>query len=210
MPENTKDSPPNPSPQSLSDLMKICRKCGKEFPATLEFFYKNAGGKYGVTPRCKPCVNEDNKEAHARRLTHEPEKLRAQATARSQKYYYQNLEKARETSRLSAAKARQDPEKRLKIYARKRAAGAGLTPEELEAMFAAQGNACAICTSTDPGSKIGWNVDHCHATGQVRFVLCAHCNRGLGGFRDNPAWLRKAADMLEEMDLLGSVSSSVR
>lgn len=72
--------------------LKTCRKCLKEFPATLEFFYKNSGGKFGVTPRCKTCVNQDNAASHAKRLAANPEKIRAQATARSKKYYYSNLE----------------------------------------------------------------------------------------------------------------------
>lgn len=179
---------------------KTCRKCAQELPADLDHFYRNAGGKYGLTPRCKPCVDEDNRLSHAKRLAADPEKIRAQATARSKRHYHNNLDKARATSRASAARARLDPDKLRKIQARKRAAGAGLTPEELEAMFQAQGCVCAICGTDEPGSIIGWNLDHCHKTNRVRFVLCAHCNRGLGAFRDNPAVMRKAADMIEQFN----------
>ena len=177
---------------------KTCRKCGRDFPATLEFFYRNSGGKYGLTPRCKPCVNQENIERHARSLAENPEKIRAQANARSKKHYHSDLERSRGVARASAAKARRDPEKRARINARKRASGANLSPEEIESIFKSQGSCCAICRSADPGSKIGWNLDHCHKTGVVRFVLCAHCNRGLGAFKDDPALMRRAADILEQ------------
>ncbi len=176
---------------------KTCRKCGVEFPATLEYFYKNAGGKYGVTPRCKPCVDQDNKKSHRKRLEAAPEKIRAQQNARTRKSYYKHLEKNRAMQREYQARNRADPQKNHEIKARKRAGGARLSADELEALFQAQGCVCAICGTSDPGSKIGWNVDHCHATGKVRFVLCAHCNRGLGAFRDRPDIMRKAADMIE-------------
>lgn len=175
---------------------KTCTKCLTQFEATTDNFYKNAGGKFGLTPRCKPCVNTDNEASHAKRLAQDPEKIRALARARAVKSYHKHLDKNREKQRLHQAKRRADPDELLKIQSRKRAGGAGLTPDQLEAMFQAQGCVCAICGSDTPGSKNGWNVDHCHKTNHVRFVLCAHCNRGLGAFRDNPAWMRKAADML--------------
>lgn len=181
----------------MTNQTKTCKKCKAYLPATLEFFYKNAGGKYGLTPRCKPCVNQDNLASHAKRLAQDPEKVRAQATTRAKRSYYKNLEANQARQRNHQAKRRANPDTYLLIQSRKRADGAGLTPDQLEAMFQAQGCVCAICGANEPGSKIGWNVDHCHKTDRVRFVLCAHCNRGLGAFRDNPALMRKAADMLE-------------
>lgn len=192
MPENIKA---NQATQNQQDLTKQCRKCRNAFPATFEFFYKNSGGKYGLTPRCKSCVNEDNKISHEKRLAANPEKVRAQASARTKKHYYKDLEKGRERARLSAAKARQDPHRNAKIQARKRADGAGLTPEEIDTIRQRQDNKCAICADPDPT-----DLDHCHATGKIRWLLCKHCNRGLGAFRDNPNWLRKAAAMLESIE----------
>lgn len=172
--------------------LKTCTKCKVEYPATLEFFYKNAGGKYGVTPRCKPCVNADNAAAHAKRLADNPERVRALASKRSQRHYHSNLEQSRERARDSAAKARQCPVKKVRIQSRKRAAGAGLTPEEIQAIRVQQNNACAICLSPDPT-----DLDHCHDSGKVRGLLCKHCNRGLGAFKDSLALLERAAMFLK-------------
>lgn len=101
-------------------------------------------------------------------------------------------------SRISAAKARQNPEKAAKIRMRKRGGGAGLTVEQFEKMFDEQGRACAICQSEHAGGSAGWNIDHCHKTRKVRFILCCHCNRGLGAFKDNPETMRKAATLIED------------
>jgi hypothetical protein len=52
---------------------------------------------------------------------------------------------------------------------------------------------CAICRERTSDKA----ADHCHATGCVRDWLCRRCNAGLGFFRDNPAYLRAAADYIE-------------
>lgn len=63
-------------------------------------------------------------------------------------------------------------------------------------MFLRQHGKCAICLQ--PPQTRPLFVDHDHATGQVRGLLCDHCNRGLGYFRDNPAALGRAISYLVE------------
>ena len=41
-------------------------------------------------------------------------------------------------------------------------------------------------------------VDHCHATGQIRGILCNNCNRAAGLACDNPKILRALARYLEK------------
>lgn len=50
---------------------------------------------------------------------------------------------------------------------------------------------CVICGDSGP-----LVVDHDHLTNKVRGMLCNHCNRGLGHFRDSPMLLEFAAQYL--------------
>ena len=58
-------------------------------------------------------------------------------------------------------------------------------------MLAAQQGVCAICRVA-PAK----HVDHDHATGAVRALLCFNCNGGLGQFKDDPAVMLAAAEYL--------------
>ena len=71
----------------------------------------------------------------------------------------------------------------------------GLTEVELAAMEAAQQGICLICGEF---AEAGLRVDHDHATGAVRGLLCNACNLGLGAFRDNPLRLLRAARYLRK------------
>jgi len=83
----------------------------------------------------------------------------------------------------------------------------GITPKDAERMFAEQGGVCAICgeraaARLKPGLKTpiavdGLTVDHCHASGVVRGLLCKPCNIAVGCMKDNAEWIRKMADYIE-------------
>lgn len=75
----------------------------------------------------------------------------------------------------------------------------GLTMEQWDSLFAAQGHACELCRTTAPVG--GWTVDHDHASGRVRAILCRLCNIGLGSFRDDPELLERAAAYLRKHKL---------
>jgi hypothetical protein len=59
--------------------------------------------------------------------------------------------------------------------------------EDVERMISAQHGLCVVCWDRPPE-----HVDHCHRTGDVRFVLCLPCNTGIGQFRDDPAVVWRA------------------
>lgn len=57
----------------------------------------------------------------------------------------------------------------------------GITPEQYSLILESQGFACAICGGKSPGGHIRrFHVDHCHASGSVRGLLCHRCNVTLG------------------------------
>lgn len=71
----------------------------------------------------------------------------------------------------------------------------GVTEADYRRMLEAQGGVCAICGGT-PELR-NYAVDHDHATGRVRGLLCRRCNLGVGYFLDRPDLLRAAINYLE-------------
>lgn len=86
----------------------------------------------------------------------------------------------------------------------------GHVREEWEAVFAAQGGACAICRrrfSMRIGGSAGGRMpstDHNHLTDEVRGLLCGGsqdpktCNRMIGFHKDNPLVFLRAHNYLTE------------
>ena len=72
-----------------------------------------------------------------------------------------------------------------------------MTPDDWDRMLAEQGGGCGICGTTEPGGRGNtFHVDHDHATGKVRGLLCFKCNTDLnkleGGFFEKAtAYLRR-------------------
>lgn len=81
---------------------------------------------------------------------------------------------------------------------RRRLRGHGLTQAQYDAMYAAQGGVCAICGTDNWHPWSTPSIDHDHATGEVRGLLCGSCNAGLGHFRDDPERMRRAALYIEQ------------
>ncbi|QWY83978.1 endonuclease VII [Microbacterium phage A3Wally] len=79
------------------------------------------------------------------------------------------------------------------IALQRRARTYGITVEEVRLLMAE--THCEICDTEIVGHK---NIDHDHATGKVRGVLCGPCNRALGIFQDDEAVLQKAIDYLKK------------
>lgn len=82
----------------------------------------------------------------------------------------------------------------------------GMSLTEYDAMLVSQENCCAICASPYPGVNFSvFPVDHDHATGEVRGLLCNDCNLGLQRFKDSPELLMTAAAyLLTQVNLLNT------
>lgn len=77
----------------------------------------------------------------------------------------------------------------------------GMSYQEYVDLLDAQGGMCAIC-GTDKFMGVGKraHVDHCHATGKVRGLLCNLCNVGIGALKENTETLRNALDYIEKWE----------
>lgn len=84
----------------------------------------------------------------------------------------------------------------------------GITLADYNAMLEQQGGVCAICgggpTARSNRRRGGGKVfiprlvvDHDHASGKVRGLLCSTCNTGIGGLKDDAALVRRALEYLE-------------
>ena len=66
----------------------------------------------------------------------------------------------------------------------------GITLEAYDAMWAAQDGKCAACRVRLVRFDRRTHLDHCHATGRVRGILCRTCNMALGYAKESVARLR--------------------
>lgn len=107
---------------------------------------------------------ERNAANKRRREAADPEQQRAYYQA----YYRDNIERYRERG----------AEFKLRRY--------GLDEQSFVAMLEAQNGKCGICgRGPKPGRM--FDIDHDHATGAVRGLLCNPCNLRLGRIKDSPA-----------------------
>lgn len=146
--------------------MKHCKKCNESKPS--DSFHKDKRSRDGLYVYCKEC----NK-------------------AKSRAWNADNRDKIADRDR----KRRQaDPN-----YDRSRnyKAKYGITLEQYNEMFANQGGVCAVCAQPERRKETDHlAVDHNHATGQVRGLLCSNCNRAIGLLEDDPKRMMAAASYL--------------
>jgi hypothetical protein len=64
-----------------------------------------------------------------------------------------------------------------KHYQKDRLARYGITPDQHQEMLNNQSHTCGICGKLNTSIKRAFAVDHHHATGKVRGILCYGCNR---------------------------------
>ncbi len=138
-------------------------------------------------------LNRDKITAARRARRAASPEARAKDSEKGREWRAKNAEYVKEQKRQEYLRKKESGERRdyqlRKLY--------GITLERYNEMLAAQGGGCAICGDGPSGKSKDWlHVDHCHATGTVRGLLCQHCNHGIGKFSDSPERLEKAAAYL--------------
>jgi hypothetical protein len=120
----------------------------------------------------------------------------------NQKYRAANKEKLNAQSRVYRTKNKEKCQAAHDVWEEKNGASwrlnykYGITLEQHNELLRVQGFTCAICkTDTPPNDK--WNVDHDHMAGNVRGLLCTHCNWMLGHARDDTGILANAISYLQ-------------
>ena len=161
--------------------MKRCVKCGVSQP--LDAFYRAKGTRDGYRGDCKGCFRARAKVRYPL--------VREANIARAKQWRDDNLERYQPNQR----RMRSTPEGKLRQRAGHLMRKFGMTIEQYDAMLQEQGGGCFIC-SRPPREDISLHVDHDHATGKVRGILCFCCNNALADFGEDPDRLRKAAGYL--------------
>lgn len=145
-----------------------CRSCKED--KDLSFFWKTKAEKTGRSRECKQCHQ-------IRRST-----PKNRDSARK---------KDRERYKLKPRQASKEHK-----YAHTLLRYSGISVEDYNAMLSAQSGVCKICGSP-PAPRIRLAVDHCHATGEIRGLLCTKCNQALGLLHDSIAALEKAVQYIK-------------
>ncbi len=141
-------------------MPKLCPGC-RILKSSTEFHRRVKTGR--LRSRCKSCeLIERNASYHKR-----PIEVRRHARAIYNAWRGKNPAYGRDYNRLKKF---------------------GVSRERYDQMLAAQGGRCGICRSDNPRSRrvATFAIDHCHATGVVRGLLCIPCNVAIGMFKDSP------------------------
>lgn len=150
--------------------MKTCSRCKQV--KSISDFYRSKQTRDGYYSWCKECARKAKKSSRERHRN--PARDREYAL----RYKRKHPDRVKQSSRKTLLKRKY-----------------GMTPEEYDAMLAAQGGGCAICTAP-PGDKRLLPVDHCHETGTKRGILCSNCNTALGLMQDDRERLLRAVEYL--------------
>lgn len=91
--------------------------------------------------------------------------------------------------RFSSARFKRDNPTKVLEYTYQRRYGISIAQKH--AMVMAVGAKCESCGSSNSGKPksdpvMGFCVDHDHATGKIRGILCVHCNAALGQLKNSP------------------------
>ena len=123
-------------------------------------------------------------------------RIHANPSERAKAWKEANRERALEHGRNAARRWRERyPDRYAAMRAAERNAY-GLTEDDIDRMYADQEGRCGICGVIESDRRHA--IDHDHATGVVRGLLCRKCNMAIGLFGDSPDTLRSALAYMEK------------
>ena len=153
--------------------MKVCKQCNKRKP--LKEFVKNKNYKGGYATDCKVC-----KAIWAR------------------EWRRNNPVLVQESQKRFDDKRKADPSWQQKSRDRYLKSKYSISEEMYNIMFEKQFGCCAICNLHQTKLNHKLYVDHNHTTGEVRKLLCSHCNFLLGNCKEDHSILMRASQYLQE------------
>ncbi|MGZ4530735.1 MAG: endonuclease VII domain-containing protein [Mycobacteriaceae bacterium] len=173
---------------SIIDATHLCPRCGETKSVSEYAGRKNGQGLPFRSSYCRACQAEYARGWRAKNGDKERARRRAK--------YAENAEwrAARKADTARRYAANPDIQRNAYLLAKY-----GITLDQYREMHAAQLGLCAICSEPcKSGRELA--VDHDHATGKVRALLCIRCNNGLGNFRDDRGLMVAALRYLETHD----------
>jgi hypothetical protein len=202
-------------------VIKSCLGCSTEKPITnFACYNEKSTGKVRYKARCKACNAEDRRRREGARPRSVPNgatktcvdcgETKALTAFRSRGGDTPHLlksfcntclyERHRKWAANNADRVAEYREKDPWTLA-KRCSRRGITPEQLVDRYERQEGCCAICKTEVALMESA--IDHNHATGEFRGVLCKQCNRALGMFGDSLSTLKNAVEYLESFGSYG-------
>jgi rubrerythrin len=170
--------------------LKTCTHCKEELSQT--DYYRKCDTFDQLTSWCKQCIN---KRQH---------KWRQNNPKHNTQYHMTNKQQIAKRKKITNFVRYYHKNGYLKSRANMLKREYGITIEEYDTMLLEQNHVCWICqkpesfVSNKANGKVDClRVDHNHYTGQVRGLLCSHCNFGLGHFRDDIKLLKEAIKYLK-------------
>jgi hypothetical protein len=178
-------------------LVRQCPDCGEVKPSSA--YRRNKSRPDGLAFYCKDCFKRRDNAAYRRRMAAQGRKVRERVVAPNGYKWCPGCESIKVLTEWGRNRASKDGyNSYCKACRNKRDARDylkrtyGLTPADVSEMIEAQARVCSICLSASAE-----HVDHDHATGKVRGVLCFNCNVAIGQFKDDPWLLRRAISYLD-------------
>lgn len=154
--------------------VKSCVKCEKS--KSLSEFHNDKHAPDGKTYKCGQCINSENRERHLKN----PEAMKIRNKKSKERIYSDPVAHAKHKAMKTAWN---HTPKYYDMYYKKRF---GITFAEVNSMLSNQNGLCSNigCSRqiaiAPVGDQVKACVDHCHATGKVRSMMCVRCNTLLG------------------------------